>query len=255
MKKILLTCLAIYGLHAQISLKYDADVKGSFNADTSYNNNDTLFLNGDSDWNYDANLSSAFFEVANTGATSKSIKMKRTEVNVVANTKNNTCWVTCPINYLTAGDQVVYIGGSSANLNAGAADLTFVPKFKANGTQGTSTIRYTFYDEANLNDSIALVIVYNHETAASIEKLNINQFTTAPNPASDQVQISFHSEVNESVQLVVRNTNGQILYKEVQNIRFGQNTIHLETSEYPNGLYFISLEGKSGAFNSKLLID
>lgn len=255
MKKLILLALSFVALNAQIGVEYDADVKGNFVADSTFANEDTLFLYGDSEWVYDANSAGAFFNITNNSGASMDISLKRTEVNVVTNTKNNTCWVTCPANYLSAGDQVVYLAPTMSTLAAGASDLTFAPKFKANGTQGISIIRYTFFDDANPNDSLAIVIVYNHQTAASIATLDLKSFTMAPNPAQDYTAISFEALNNENVRLDILDLNGKVILSQNNLINQGLNQIRVETSALPQGVYLLQINGKDGFYNEKLVVE
>lgn len=125
-------------------------------------------------------------------------------------------------------------------------------EFTTIGTkQGAGTVAtpqsYVFYDNSPLNgiNYYKLVQVDNDGKTTDLGiktlTLNLTPYTVSlyPNPTTNQVNISFTQGTFHSAKLV--NVNGQVL--QTATIGKTQQTVTFSLSNYPNGLYFIQLQG------------
>lgn len=83
-------------------------------------------------------------------------------------------------------------------------------------------------------------------------------FTTAPNPASDHIDITFETPVaDENITVAVFNTIGQMVYEQAWQSDNGifNCTIHLDNT-YQNGMYILQIMTSGGAyFERKVMIN
>ena len=82
------------------------------------------------------------------------------------------------------------------------------------------------------------------------EKLNIRVY---PVPAKEIVYLSFELTKPEIVNVHVSNTNGQVVYSQL-NLQFseGKNTIELNIKDLSPGVYYIRLTTKTGIITKKI---
>jgi hypothetical protein len=73
-----------------------------------------------------------------------------------------------------------------------------------------------------------------------------------PNPATDEVYLSYNFNQQDDVQLELSNLIGQLLFE--QNITNRSGKIKLDTQMLPNGIYFIRLHSGSKGETIKLVI-
>ena len=122
---------------------------------------------------------------------------------------------------------------------------------------GTTTLYPTqdtsYYLEC-INDlfcSTSVVIeVYVDTCATSISSLNSDDIMIYPNPASDEIFINFNSTNYYDIKLI------DILGRELVYRQEVNNFIHIKTSEFSQGTYFIRIEDQLGVLQTyKVLID
>ncbi len=80
------------------------------------------------------------------------------------------------------------------------------------------------------------------------------QVSMAPNPATDWTNLTINSDIEGTFQLEVNNFTGQrIANREIRLIQ-GENRFELNTAEYAEGLYHVTIQNNEGAISKKLLI-
>ncbi len=87
-------------------------------------------------------------------------------------------------------------------------------------------------------------------------KENIEQLNIYPNPAGEQVTVSFTVESPGNVKLSVYHLNGQHI-KNVSNNHYdiaGSKSIQFSTKEFKKGIYLLKLESSSNASLKKFII-
>lgn len=73
-----------------------------------------------------------------------------------------------------------------------------------------------------------------------------------PNPNQGLFTIKGNFDINESLQMEIFNTSGQLIYSDLRNI-LSQNYIDL--SQHPKGLYIVKISGTDLKLTKKLIID
>jgi hypothetical protein len=80
-------------------------------------------------------------------------------------------------------------------------------------------------------------------------------FVFFPNPTSDVVSYQFTAETNESLNMEVVNTLGQVVISQNRNVRVGTNSISVNMSELAPGAYTVRVKHqKTGVTNSEKII-
>ena len=74
-----------------------------------------------------------------------------------------------------------------------------------------------------------------------------------PNPAADKINLEFES-VSGNNSIAVYNIEGKMMISEQKYLSEGMNTIELNTTDLPNGIYFISVENNGVINKIKFLI-
>jgi hypothetical protein len=82
-----------------------------------------------------------------------------------------------------------------------------------------------------------------------------SQLTCYPNPASEQVNISFSGiSSKESATVKIMDMSGKLVYTKSINVTTGNNNLQLELASLNNGIYFIQLETADSRQIGKLSI-
>ncbi len=78
--------------------------------------------------------------------------------------------------------------------------------------------------------------------------------TTMPNPASGMIQIQINSNVNDKFSLEVLDLLGKPVYQNNVELTQGAQTVELDGSQFPNGIYLLTLQHKIGVIAHKIII-
>jgi len=76
-------------------------------------------------------------------------------------------------------------------------------------------------------------------------------FSIAPNPATDFVNISFDNTADKTIDLKLYNSNGACL----KNVMVDEENLRLDVSALPPGYYFINIRDEKNIINKKILIE
>jgi hypothetical protein len=87
----------------------------------------------------------------------------------------------------------------------------------------------------------------------SVEDLQLNNIVMYPNPATQQVSITFDSSFIDSLEVTITNSLGQILQR-VDETSNGSNVISLNVSNLNTGLYFVTIKNGNQTTTKKLLV-
>lgn len=184
-----------------------------------------------------------YCSVINLSSQDYSIKCKVTEIDVLADTENNICWLHCPP-YSYAGDNSMYVIKSngvevSNNVLAGDTLIGFSAHYKPKNYDGCSLFLFEFFDASNPANILANVrgrFTHNISTSCTASLLGNNsfKFSMYPNPVKDKLTFKV-DESNLSVQVL------DLLGKTVieKSILFNNKTIDI--SRLKNGVYFASV--------------
>jgi hypothetical protein len=183
----------------------------------------------------------------NMGSSAKLVKVKRYKLNVGIFAINDFCWTSCY-------DPSTDVSPFGITVPAGATDTNFVTHYThGEDVDGVSTYRFTFYDAANVNDSVSFIINFNITVGINEAKANAIVSTAFPNPASTMFSLKY--ELNQYVQtakIVVYDMLGKVVKIVDVNDRQGTAKVYLE--ELNSGVYFYSFMVNDKAVSTKKIV-
>lgn len=177
------------------------------------------------------------FSTRNT-ATSVTINGFVTEDGGAAVTSRGVAWAK--INNPTISDQIHTVGSGLGSFSSTISGLTenetyFARSFATNskGTVYGNCVSFT----ASLNTGIQ-----------APEKPDPD-FIVFPNPASDNIIVSFWAKPSEITGLTIVNINGQVVDEQhISHLRLGENQVVVNISNLENGIYYcrLTIDGNPG---------
>lgn len=210
------------------------------------NNNDYIYIWGDSGL---YTLMNSHLEVHNNGSSAISVRVKKAYVSIIPGSMNTFCWGACY-------DSSTYISGDIISIAAGASNQNdFIGDYFPKGHLGQSTIRYTFYDNTNPNDSVCVNVVYGATPASIQEATPMVEFSNAyPNPASSIVYFNYTLRPGSyNAEIVISDLLGGEAIR--QKIPIGGSKSSIDVSSLTSGVYFYSLKiNGEPQFTRKLII-
>jgi Secretion system C-terminal sorting domain/Domain of unknown function (DUF4397) len=91
--------------------------------------------------------------------------------------------------------------------------------------------------------------------ATSINRTSeVSEMQVFPNPAQNNINLSFKAEQNTDVAVQITDALGQLVYEQQLGNIYGQQNIQIATQNIPNGIYNLSLRSSKGVKTSRLLI-
>ena len=75
-----------------------------------------------------------------------------------------------------------------------------------------------------------------------------------PNPATNNVNVTFSSEESANAVLSVMNLMGQTVYTENVNIHEGYNMVNLSVNNFRSGVYMVNIKTNKGTSTQKLIV-
>jgi len=219
--------LALYLIGIVTYLGYAQNLTLSHSGVSVANNENVVFTGEPSTPVIEAHIT-----VHNNGAAALNVMCKKTEISLVTGSVNTFCWDNCyPPN--------VYVSLGALSIAAAGTNDQFIGEYQPATHAGQSIIRYTFYNQADLNDSVCFNALFNAyplgieqpEMAASLSH-------PYPNPANLSATINYQAEGSGSACLMVRNVLGSTVEKIDIN---GSGQVSLNTSALAEGIYYCSL--------------
>jgi len=174
--------------------------------------------------------------VKNNSNAAKDVKVKKVinDGDTLTWTVNTFCWGLCypPTTYVSI----------SLNIQPGAICDQFQGDYNPTNVPGISKIMYVFFDENNINDSVAVVVNYNASPASAGDELvNLVKFSDAyPNPAISLVNVDYTvPEMVSKATITITNLLGNKVKEFNLDNRSGK--IQIPVYDLVNGFYFYSL--------------
>lgn len=87
------------------------------------------------------------------------------------------------------------------------------------------------------------------------EEAGVKYLEIYPNPASDNIHISFQLEEKSSLKIKLVTVTGQTVFSEEQSVFSGNYQRDISVSALPSGLYFMEITTQSGTTNKKVLVN
>lgn len=173
-------------------------------------------------------------------------------LDIEASTNCGTTWNTI---YSLSGSDLATVAPSSTafapssaanwrqetvSLNAVAGQPNVLIRFRAISDYGNNL----YIDEINAPLSTVAVEEHNAE----------HEFQLFPNPTADYLKIRLGKPVNESTDLIIRNSMGQMLYHNQWNKDSGSLITEINTRDFPSGFYQIDFISESNTTSRKFLV-
>ncbi len=216
------------------------------NGDTLLSNNATVNVSG----NFNSTVSISTLKVKNTSAGTLNVKVRRVTLDSVVNSTNSFCFAGSCFGPTT------YVSPSTATINASAIDASFIGDYYPNGKAGATTVLYTFYNLANLQDTVCVKVIYlgiDNTGVNDIHKSDIVFRDAYPNPANNVATFSYAlPKQTNSAKIVLRNLLGaEVMSTNLEELN-GKKTI--STSDIKEGIYFYSLIVNEKVFYTRKLV-
>jgi len=143
-------------------------------------------------------------------------------------------------------------GGAIASDLCGSVSWThnFTALSDTCGPVGTYNITFTTSDECgNTNATNAFLMITDSLTTGVSEPGEFD-FTIYPNPASDQLTVTFETDEFHNVKLELIDVRGNLLWSEVCR----KNEIIIPVYDYSSGIYMVWVRTAKGIYSRKVMI-
>ena len=196
-----------------------------------------------------AGAGEAYIAVKNTSADPMAVMVHKYDLSLIETTQVSFCWAG------TCYAPQTYISPEAMRLGSQESTDDFHGDYYHNGIQGTSTARFTFYDEGNPSDSTSVLINY------IVGYLGIDKNATAavsisnvyPNPATTISFVDYKLPASvANASLRVSNLLGVTVMEIPLNRNEGKATINV--SDLKEGIYFYSLIVNNSATHTRKFV-
>jgi Zn-dependent metalloprotease len=167
--------------------------------------------------------------------------------------------VTCTVGPLNvsfstaAYDSVCLSDGSFALTGATPTGGTFTGPGVSNGNfdpttagAGVHAITYTYTDTVLNCTATATQNIYVDACAGIFTPVAANTMSVYPNPAQSQLNLELNLLQSQNVTISMFDMLGQSVYASQQPMSAGANTVRINTSNLPRGVYFLEVISSSG---------
>jgi hypothetical protein len=181
-----------------------------------------------------------FLNVKNVGSAAISVLCKKVELTMIDSTAMAMCWAgACysPETFVSPYSELIEPGQTN---NEFSGDY-MTTKMSFAFTIGQSEVRWVFFNQDNVNDSVSVTIKYS-TFGVGIEDGNVRQASLSnayPNPSRSSSIFSYSIPSGSEGSVVVRNILGSTLVSEP--LAAGNGNFTINTENLGDGIYFYSL--------------
>ncbi|MBN2662492.1 MAG: T9SS type A sorting domain-containing protein [Bacteroidales bacterium] len=226
MKKIIFFAFLVFVTNSVFS---QILVKAS-DCETVYNNGDTIYINADQEFN---------FSVYNAHTTDLTYKAIVTHIYIPAD--------AIGVEVCTAGTCATPTGpqdiGFGITIGADSCDAGHL-NYWSNSSIQDFFMRLKFVNTNDDTDTATICFMYDYSLAGVPSVVTENNITIAPNPASNQVFITYDVLNSEYVELY--DIKGSLLQQF--SINSAKGNFYMNTSYLPNGIYIVKIGNESKKF-------
>lgn len=175
-------------------------------------------------------------DVFNVATTAKNVKVRKYDNSLVEGSFSNICWVACypDFVYETPDPILIEPGTFSPNFTG---DITY------GAIQGTSSVKFVFFDMDNAQDSSFVVINFIIGTLGVNNPAAIKSATVSnayPNPAVSATNIDYRLPSGVSNAKIKINTLLGTTIREV-SLSNSEGKAQVDVTNLPNGIYVYTL--------------
>lgn len=187
-------------------------------------------------------------KIHNKSTSTIDVKVRKQDILMLSGTMDTYCLS----NQCYGGE--IPVSPDSVQILPGGYDTTFKGEYYPLGVTGVSTIRYTFFNTQDTDDTITVTVRYSG--SASVAKTNISptEISNAyPNPASDVIYFDYNnSESTLNSYIIIRDFAGRIVREVV--IPQHEGVLEIDLTDIETGVYFYSLMQNNLMLLTKKLI-
>lgn len=185
-----------------------------------------------------------YMKVRNSSGINISVVFKKKNLTSVAGATNDFCvGFNCYPATSMLSNAFIVMGGM---LQTDETSCHYRP----HGYAGSSTIRYTFYDQNNENDSASVIVEF--VVTSKINEASVSNIEVYPNPAVNMVNFDYRINSTNDSWFTVYNMLGNV----VKSIRLeeSQASISVAVDDLDAGIYFYSVLVNGEALKTSRLI-
>lgn len=244
---LIASSLALANVNAQDGILSVTELDGTVVNGTTIHVN--AGLTGDS-----AQILESDLNVENISGATRTINVKRYELDLMEGTENYFCWDVC-YGAVWAGQRPSWTSLDPISMDAGEIATGFHAYYKPDLHYGEATFRYVWYDVNNINDSTWVDFVFNAGTVGVSEVAGpVRNFTAYPNPSvGGDVTLDYElATAGAGTRLVIYNMLGE--RKLVRSIGAAQGRVVLNGDDLLSGVWFAVIERNGHALATKRLV-
>lgn len=140
-------------------------------------------------------LMTSYAFVTNNSANPMGVKVRKIENYVVPDAMNLFCWGLCFGPQVYVSPDTLLIGPGQTNFH------DFHGEYFPNGTTGTTSMTYVFFDDANPNDSVAFHVLYKTEGLPELAQIEPDSGEAGTNVAVEISGVNTHFTIPTEVYL------------------------------------------------------
>ena len=208
--------------------------------------------------NPDDNLLAVHWDIRNDGESTSRVRVSREILIQIEGTRERFCWG--PLCYAWGAESSLEGPGFLVQMNPGEVNTTFVGDYEHNGFEGSSLIRYVFFDNQDNSISTAYDVTYCVGTdpaacVVNVEEIPVDNYigNITPNPIRTKANLNYQIDgYGSDSKLIVHNMIGEVMLE--QRIGEPSGSLQLDLSEIPNGIYFYSIVNGNTPIGTKKLV-
>jgi len=83
---------------------------------------------------------------------------------------------------------------------------------------------------------------------------NTSRIKLYPNPAAEQVTVSYLAEETEEVSILMKDVSGRLIYSTIMKSQAGENTMQMEVSKLAKGVYMVEVKSNTAQDQIRLVV-
>lgn len=167
------------------------------------------------------------------------IAVARTRIEMIGESEDYFCWGACYPPFTDTSGTTILI---NAGMTSPSGDDGFSAHYDIHGAVGVSMVKYTFYNVANHDEKVEVVVKFNTAPDGISEHIlnKIEVSSAYPNPATNYVDIDYDLPYEvETASIKVMNILGSVVKESTFTNKMG--TQRINTSDLNSGIYFYSV--------------